>query len=78
MSVYLQLRDTWLAFFIISVVLLCVILLVTLFLRKRIRIAVELIGESSKAVGSIMSSVFYPILSFLLQVSFSPTSSSSL
>jgi len=68
MSVYLQLRDTWLAFFIISVVLLCVILLVTLFLRKRIRIAVELIGESSKAVGSIMSSVFYPILSFLLQL----------
>merc|ERR1711972_345295 len=36
---YLELRDTWLVFFIISAVLLGVILLVTLFLRNRIRLA---------------------------------------
>ena len=67
-SIYLQLKDTWLAFFIISIVLLVIVLLVTLFLRKRIGLAIALIAESSKAVGSIMSSVFFPILTFLLQL----------
>ena len=68
-GIYLQLKDTWLAFFIISIILLVIILLVTLFLRKRISLAIALIAESSKAVGSIMSSVFFPILTFLLQLS---------
>ena len=67
-GIYLQLKDTWLAFFILSIVLLVIILLVTLFLRKRIGLAIALISESSKAVGSIMSSVFFPILTFLLQL----------
>jgi len=65
---YLELRDTWLAFFIISAILLGVILLVTLFLRNRIRLAVALISLSSKAVGNIMSSVFFPVISFLFQL----------
>ena len=67
-DIYLQLKDTWLAFFIISIILLVIVLLVTLFLRKRIGLAIALIAESSKAVGSIMSSVFFPILTFLLQL----------
>ena len=65
---YLELRDTWLVFFIVSAVLLGVILLVTLFLRNRIRLAVALISLASKAVGSIMSSVFFPVISFLFQL----------
>ena len=65
---YLQIRDTWLALFIISLIIFVVVVLITLFLRKRILLAVALINESSKAVGSIMSSLFYPIISFLLQV----------
>jgi len=65
---YLELRDTWLAFFIISAILLGVILLVTLFLRNRIRLAVALISLSSQAVGNIMSSVFFPFISFLFQL----------
>merc|ERR1711892_1221750 len=65
---YLELRDTWLVFFIASAILLGVILLVTLFLRNRIRLAIALISEASKAVGSIMSSVFFPIISFFFQL----------
>jgi len=67
-DVYLGLRDTWLVLFIISVSLCAIILLITIFLRKRLRIAIALISEASKAVGSIMSSVFFPIFSFLLQL----------
>merc|ERR1719411_1136435 len=68
LNVYLQLRETWLGLFIVSVSLCAIILLVTLFLRKRLRIAIALISEASKAVGSIMSSVFFPIFTFLLQL----------
>jgi len=68
LDTYLQLKDTWLFFFIASTVLLAVILLVTLFLRNRIRLAVALITEASKAVGSIMSSIFFPIISFIFQL----------
>merc|ERR1719264_1666871 len=67
-DVYLRLRDTWLVLFVISVSLCAIILLITIFLRKRLRIAIALISEASKAVGSIMSSVFFPIFSFLLQL----------
>ena len=65
---YLELRDTWLGLFIVSVSLCAIILLITIFLRNRLRIAIALISEASKAVGSIMSSVFFPIFSFLLQL----------
>lgn len=44
----LAMKDTWLAFLIISVVLLVVVLLLLIFLRSRIRIAVALIKEASK------------------------------
>merc|ERR1712156_858728 len=68
LAVYLQLRETWLALFIISVSLCAIVLLITIFLRSRLRIAIALISEASKAVGSIMSSVFFPIFPFLLQL----------
>jgi len=68
LDVYLGLRVTWLVMFIISVSLCAIILLITIFLRKRLRIAIALISEASKAVGSIMSSVFFPVFSFLLQL----------
>ena len=61
-------RDTWLGLFIISVSSCAIILLITIFLRNRLRIAIALISEASKAVGSIMSSVFFPIFTFLLQL----------
>ena len=45
---YLQLKDTWLALFIISTIFLVVIALITLFLRKRLLLAIALINEASK------------------------------
>merc|ERR1719319_465672 len=65
MSVYLQLRDTWLAFFIISVVLLCVILLVTLFLRQLVVMAwfvlvLTFLASSSEKEGVVTQNMTTP------------------
>ncbi|XP_051744292.1 choline transporter-like protein 2 isoform X2 [Ctenopharyngodon idella] len=65
-SVYLHIRQTWLAFIIILAILELIIILLLIFLRNRIRIAVELIKEASRAIGFVMSSLFYPIFTFLL------------
>uniref|UniRef100_A0A3B4BS23 Choline transporter-like protein n=1 Tax=Pygocentrus nattereri TaxID=42514 RepID=A0A3B4BS23_PYGNA len=65
-SIYLQIQQTWLAFMIILCIVEVVILLLLIFLRKRILIAIALIKEASKAVGHVMSSLFYPVLTFAL------------
>ncbi|XP_015204583.1 choline transporter-like protein 2 isoform X2 [Lepisosteus oculatus] len=65
-AVYLQLRQTWLAFMIILCILEVIIILLLIFLRKRILIAIALIKEASRAIGHVMSSLFYPLLTFAL------------
>ncbi|CAL8238507.1 unnamed protein product, partial [Lota lota] len=65
-SIYLQIRQTWLAFMIILAIVEVVIILLLIFLRKRIRIAIALIKEASRAVGHVMSALFYPLLTFFL------------
>ncbi|KAM7010269.1 choline transporter-like protein 2 [Tautogolabrus adspersus] len=65
-SVYLQIRQTWLAFMIILAIVEVIIILLLIFLRKRILIAIALIKEASRAVGYVMSSLFYPMLTFVL------------
>ncbi|XP_067238759.1 choline transporter-like protein 2 isoform X2 [Chanodichthys erythropterus] len=65
-SVYLHIRQTWLAFIIILAIVELIIILLLIFLRNRIRIAVELIKEASRAIGYVMSSLFYPIFTFFL------------
>ncbi|KAI7803649.1 choline transporter-like protein 2 isoform X4 [Triplophysa rosa] len=65
-TVYLHIRQTWLAFIIILAIVELIIILVLIFLRNRIRIAVELMKEASRAIGYVMSSLFYPIFTFLL------------
>lgn len=64
--VYLQLRDTWLAFMIILCIVEVIIILMLIFLRNRIRIAIALLQEGSRAIGYIMSALFYPIITFIL------------
>ena len=44
----LEMKDTWLAFMIISCIALVIVVLLVIFLRNRIRIAVALIKEASK------------------------------
>ncbi|XP_062244153.1 choline transporter-like protein 2 isoform X1 [Platichthys flesus] len=65
-SVYLQIKQTWLAFMIILAIVEFIIILLLIFLRKRIMIAIALIKEASRAVGHVMSSLFYPLLTFTL------------
>jgi len=68
LSTYLALRDTWLVFFIVSIVVFIIIALILLFLRTRVNIAIELIKESSKAVSCVFSSLFFPVIPFTLQI----------
>uniref|UniRef100_A0AAQ6A4V3 Choline transporter-like protein n=1 Tax=Amphiprion ocellaris TaxID=80972 RepID=A0AAQ6A4V3_AMPOC len=65
-TVYLQIRQTWLAFMIILAIVEVIIILLLIFLRKRILIAVALIKEASRAIGHVMCSLFYPLFTFLL------------
>lgn len=67
-QVYLQVQETWLAFLIIIAVAEAIILLTVIFLRTRILIAIALIQESSKAVGHMMSTMLYPVVTFVLLV----------
>ncbi|XP_078010033.1 choline transporter-like protein 2 isoform X6 [Phascolarctos cinereus] len=61
--VYLHLRQTWLAFMIILCVLELIIILLLIFLRKRILIAIALIKEASRyhtgslAFGSLLLAI---------------------
>ncbi|XP_071802691.1 choline transporter-like protein 2 [Asterias amurensis] len=67
LSSYLRLQTTWLVFGIILAVLLVILLLTTLCLFNRIRVAIALIKEASRAVGKIMSTLLWPIFPYLLQ-----------
>ncbi|KAM4550667.1 choline transporter-like protein 4 [Fundulus diaphanus] len=65
-KIYLQVQETWLAFLIILCVMEAIILLTLIFLRTRILIAIALLQESSKAIGHMMSSLVYPLVTFVL------------
>uniref|UniRef100_A0A669BLI8 Choline transporter-like protein n=1 Tax=Oreochromis niloticus TaxID=8128 RepID=A0A669BLI8_ORENI len=65
-TVYLQIRQTWLAFIIILAIVEVIIILLLIFLWKRILIAIALIKEASRAIGHMFCSLFYPLFTFLL------------
>ncbi|XP_075943869.1 choline transporter-like protein 5-B isoform X1 [Anarhichas minor] len=65
-SIYLQLRQTWLIFMLSLSVIEVIIVVMLIFLRARLRIAIALLEEGSKAIGYIMSTLFYPIITFFL------------
>ena len=67
---YLELSQTWLVFLIISGITLLIILLLLCFMFTRIKIAIELIEEASIAVGDMMSTLFFPIIPFIMEVIF--------
>ncbi|XP_051899454.1 choline transporter-like protein 4 [Pristis pectinata] len=67
--VYGQVKETWLAVLIILAVLEAIIILLLIFLRKRILIGIALIKEASRwGCGYIMSSLAYPLFTFILLV----------
>uniref|UniRef100_A0AAY4DZR9 Choline transporter-like protein n=1 Tax=Denticeps clupeoides TaxID=299321 RepID=A0AAY4DZR9_9TELE len=65
-NAYLQIKDTWLAFMIILCIVEGILLLTLIFLRTRILIAIAIIRESSKAVSYMMSTLFFPLVTFVL------------
>lgn len=65
-SVYLELSETWLCFLILLAIIEGVIVIVLIFLRKRLCIAIALLKEGSRAIGYIMSTLFYPVITYLL------------
>ncbi|XP_045651582.1 choline transporter-like protein 4 isoform X1 [Ursus americanus] len=66
LSAYRNVQETWLAALIVLAVLEAILLLMLIFLRQRIRIAIALLKEASKAVGQMMSTLFYPLVTFVL------------
>ncbi|XP_054458253.1 choline transporter-like protein 5-B [Anoplopoma fimbria] len=65
-SIYLQLSQTWLVFMISLSVIEAIVVVMLIFLRTRLRIAIALLKEGSKAISYIMSTLFYPIITFFL------------
>jgi choline transporter-like protein 2/4/5 len=61
---------TWLAAFIVGCVLLGILLLLILVLIKRIRLAIQLICEASKAITNVILTLFWPLVPLVLQVGF--------
>ncbi|KAF7692331.1 hypothetical protein HF521_009941 [Silurus meridionalis] len=66
LHVYLQLSQTWLLFLVSLVLTEAVIVLMLVFLRKRVCIAIALLQEGSKAISYITSALFYPIITFMM------------
>ena len=66
LNAYLSLQQTWLAFLIIFIVLEFIFLMVILFLRQRIAMAIGVIKEGSKATSHMVSALFFPLVSYFL------------
>ncbi|XP_067094217.1 choline transporter-like protein 4 [Osmerus mordax] len=67
-SVYFQVKETWLAFLIVLCVVEFILLVVLSCIRRSVVTAVSLIEESSRAVGCMMSTLVYPLFTFVLVV----------
>ncbi|XP_053186054.1 choline transporter-like protein 5-A [Scomber japonicus] len=66
LQIYLQLRQTWIILLVSLGVTEASILLMLIFLRRRVRVAIALLREASRAISHIMSTLFYPVITFLL------------
>ena len=65
---FLKQRDTWIAFTSILGIIFLIVVCLFIFLWQRIRIAIELIKQGSKAVAQMFSSLFFPIIPFMFQL----------
>uniref|UniRef100_A0A8C6V9T6 Choline transporter-like protein n=1 Tax=Naja naja TaxID=35670 RepID=A0A8C6V9T6_NAJNA len=67
-SSYGSVKETWMVALIVLCVAEAILLLSLVFLRNRIFIAIALIKEASHAIGHMMSTLIYPLLTFILIV----------
>ncbi|TKR81506.1 hypothetical protein L596_015366 [Steinernema carpocapsae] len=65
---YLEMPRTWLILGIIASVLLAIMFVIICFVRSRIRLATKLITETSKALGHMTSTLFFPLVPFVMQI----------
>lgn len=65
---YRSLPITWLILGIVGVILLIVSLLVLIAAAKRLRLALAILKEASKAVGYNLFSLFWPFIPFVLEI----------
>uniref|UniRef100_A0A8C6M2A2 Choline transporter-like protein n=1 Tax=Nothobranchius furzeri TaxID=105023 RepID=A0A8C6M2A2_NOTFU len=66
LSVYLEYRQTWLIFRTLSSTSVTTLVILMIFLGTRLSIPVTLLKEGSRAISHIMSTLFYPLITFLL------------
>ncbi|XP_029931336.1 choline transporter-like protein 5-A [Myripristis murdjan] len=66
LQVYLQLRQTWIIFLVSLGLTEVSILVMLIFLRRRVQVAIALLREASRAMSYIMSTLFYPVVTFFL------------
>ena len=64
----LVLRDTWMILTIFLGTLLIIILVLLIFLRQRIVLAIALIQQGSRAVAQMFSSLIFPLIPGILQL----------
>ena len=64
---YLERKGTWFFILCLSGGFLVILMLLTVTMRNRVAIAIELIEEGSVACGHMISTLFFPPLPFVLQ-----------
>ncbi|XP_031231789.1 choline transporter-like protein 5 isoform X5 [Mastomys coucha] len=66
LNMFFHLKETWFSMMIILFIIEVIIIIVLIFLRTRIRVAIILLKEGSKAIGYLPSALLYPVLTFIL------------
>ncbi|XP_052034777.1 choline transporter-like protein 5 [Apodemus sylvaticus] len=66
LSMFFHLKETWFSMMIVLSAIEVIIIIVLIFLRTRIRVAIILLKEGSKAIGYLPSALVYPVLTFIL------------
>ena len=64
---YLERKSTWFIILCLSGGFLLILMLLTITMRNRVAIAIELIEEGSVACSQMLSTLFFPPLPFVLQ-----------
>ena len=64
---YLERKGTWFCILVISGASLAVLMLLTVTMRNRVALAIELIEEGSVACSQMLATLFFPPLPFVLQ-----------
>ncbi|KAL5108710.1 Choline transporter-like protein 2 [Taenia crassiceps] len=65
-TIYFRYSTTWLVLGVISGLVLLLVLLIVIFIRRKIVLTYHIIAETSKAIGYLPVTLFWPIIPFIL------------